>query len=427
MRDATPKVGGEGAGMGVKRGNICSLAWALVLFAILMPGPAAAASDGVAVTAGIGGDSQHTRYVAFLSKKTDYRIFCISDPYRIVVDLPETEIQAPTGKRGLVLASRSGRLSAGKSRIVIDLAEPALVEKSEMLPPENGLPARLVIELTRSTHKAFIAQMQALPPVQTEKPAQAAARKSESGDRRPLIVIDPGHGGVDAGALGRSTGTPEKDVTLDFCKTLKEKLEETGRYRVVETRSTDVFVPLDDRAQIAAEGMADLLISIHADTLDARRLGIKSVQEVRGGTIYTLSETASDEQARILAQNENKADLKAGVGSEQSLPPAVTAEINSILSDLESRGKMNRSLALAQYLIEHLKDKMKFNIRPHRSANLRVLKAAGVPAVLFELGYLSNTEDEKLLTSPEWRAKAAAAVAGAVNDFLSERLARIPL
>lgn len=399
---------------------------ALAILALLTAHPMRMAAGEAALSPEIGGDGQHTRFVAFLSKETDFRIFSISDPYRIVVDLPEARIQVPQAKRGLVLSSRSGLLSRGKSRIVIDLTEPALVEKSALLPPENGLPARLVLELVKSTHKAFLAQSKAPPPI-AEKPAQLAAQQKDPADRRPLIVIDPGHGGVDAGALGRATGTPEKDITLDFCKTLTEKLEETGKYRVIETRSTDMFVPLDDRAELASGRTADLLISIHADTLDARRLGIKSVQEVRGGTIYTLSETASDEQAKILAQNENKADLQAGIGSEQSLPPALTAEINSILGELESRGKKNRSLALAHYLIEHLKDKMKFNIRPQRSANLRVLKAAGVPAVLIELGYLSNTEDEQLLTSPEWRANTAAALAAAVNDFISGRQARIPL
>lgn len=401
--------------------------WGIILLTLLMSHPVAGAADQVPVKPEMGGDNQHTRYVAFLSKSADFRIFSIGDPYRIVVDLPEIEIQVPDGAHGLVLSSRSGRLAAGKSRIVIDLSEPALVQKSEMLAPENGLPARLVIDLAKSTHKAFLAQGKAPPPPEPDKSAQVAGRKKDSGDRRPLIVIDPGHGGVDAGAHGRVTGTPEKDVTLDFCRVLAEKLEETGKYRITETRSTDVFVPLDGRAQIASEATADLLISIHADALDVKRLGVKNVQEVRGGTIYTLSETASDEQARILAVNENRADVKAGLGSEEAVPPEVSAEISSILSDLESRGKMNRSLAFANYLIEHMKDKMKFNIRPQRSANLRVLKSAGVPAVLIELGYLSHTEDEKLLISPEWRAKTAAALAAAVNDFMSERQAHIPL
>jgi N-acetylmuramoyl-L-alanine amidase len=398
------------------------------VFILLLAVPRLNAAEQVTLSAEIGGDAQHTRYVAFLSKKVEFRIFSITDPYRIVIDLPETEIQVPAGgQRGLVLSTRSGLLTVGKSRIVIDLAEPALVEKSQLLAPENGLPARLIIDLTKATHKAFVAQSKAPPPLQPAAPQKLVSKEKDSVDKRPLIVVDPGHGGVDAGALGRTTSTPEKDVTFDFCKTLKEKLEATGRYRVIMTRGVDVFVALDDRAQMAAGPKADLLISIHADALDAKRLGVKSLQEVRGGTVYTLSEEASDEQAKILAQNENKADLQAGVGSEQAMPPAVAAEITNILSELESRGKKNRSLALANYLVEHLQKKFKFNIRPHRSANLRVLKAPGVPAILIELGYLSNTEDEKLLTSHEWRAKTAADFAEAVNAFLTERQARIPL
>jgi N-acetylmuramoyl-L-alanine amidase len=395
-----------------------------ILFALLVFGFAFPAVGQVPVSADIGGDSEHTRYVAFLSKSVDFRIFSIADPYRIVVDLPEAAVQAPAGGRGLVLSSRSGRLAAGKSRIVIDLAAPALVSKSAMLPAENGLPARLVIELAKTTHKEFLAQSKAPPPPASEKPAQVASQKS---DKRPLIVVDPGHGGVDAGAHGHSTGTPEKEVTLEFCKVLKEKLDATGKFRVSITRSTDDFVALDDRALMASGPVADLLISVHADALDVKKLGEKNVQEVRGGTIYTLSETASDEQAKLLAQNENKADLKAGIGSEQALPDTVKAEINNILGDLESRGKKNRSLALGNFLIGRMKDKMRFNLRPQRSANLRVLKAAGVPAVLIELGYLSNIEDEKLLTSPEWRAKTAAALAAAVSEFMAERQDRIPL
>ena len=245
-----------------------------------MAAPAPAA-ERVPVKAEIGGDGEHTRYVAFLSKSADYRIFSIGDPYRIVVDLPEIDIQVPAAARGLVLC-RGQAARRGKSRIVIDLAEPAVVEKSLVLPPENGLPARLVIELAKSSHKAFLAQSKAPPPLEPEKSAQVAPRKGDSGDKRPLIVIDPGHGGVDNGAHGHSTNTPEKDVTLDFSLALKQKLEETGKFRITITRTADVFVPLDDRAQMASEATADLLISIHADALDVKKLGEKNVQEVRG-------------------------------------------------------------------------------------------------------------------------------------------------
>jgi len=395
------------------------------LFAALAA-TAAAAADQILLNAEIGGDIQHTRFVAFLSKKVEFRIFSIADPYRIVIDMPELDIQVPTEGRGLVVSSRSGLLSQGKSRIVIDLAEPALVEKSELLPPENNLPARLVIELLRTSHKAYLASAKAPPPLPRREAAQAAAPPKDPEDKRPVIVVDAGHGGTDNGAHGRVTNTPEKDVTFEFCKTLAEKLEATGRYRVIQTRPLDVFVPLDERAELAAKQKADLLVSIHADALDIKRLGLKSVKEVRGGTIYTLSEEASDEQAHAIAQNENRADVQAGIGNEQQTP-AVSGEIGAILSDLENRSKKNWSLSIANYLIEHMKDKMKFNVRPRRSANLRVLKAQGVPAILVELGYLSNDDDEQLLVSPEWRATTATSLAAAINAFLSERQSQIRL
>jgi len=393
----------------------------LCLAAVLKP---CYAASTVTLDAHVGGDLQKTRFVAFLSKNVEYRIFSIVDPYRVVVDLPEVEIQVPGDRgRGLVLSSRAGLLSAGKSRIVIDLVEPALVEKAEIQPPENGLPARLVIDFGRSTHKAFLAASKAAaPPVE---PKTIVAAQSDRNDKRPLIVIDPGHGGVDAGAHGRNSGTPEKDVTFDFSQSLRENLEKTGLYRIVMTRAIDVFVPLEERAEIASSQKADVLISIHADALDPKKLGVKGLQEVRGGTIYTLSDQASDEQANALAQDENKADVKAGVSSGDG-SPAVSAEIESILNDLESRSKRNRSLALANYLISHLQQKMRFNIRPQRAANLRVLKATGVPAVLIELGYLSNDEDEKLLTSKEWRAGIAGKIADAVNSFMRERQVHVP-
>lgn len=382
-------------------------------------------ANQITLNAQIGGDIQRTRFVAFLSKKVEYRLFSIVDPYRVVVDLPEVDVQVPSVKqRGLVLSSRAGLLAQGKSRIVIDLVEPALVEKAEILPPQNGLPARLVIELVKSSHKAFVAASKAPPPVEPQA-AKIVEPQKDPADKRPLVVIDPGHGGVDAGAHGRVTSTPEKNVTFDFCQNLKEKLEATGRYRIIMTRTIDVFVPLDDRAEMASSQKADLLISIHADALDARKLGLKSLQEVRGGTIYTLSDEASDEQAKALAQRENKADAQAGVASAPTA--AVSAEIGNILSDLENRSKKNRSLAFANYLITHLNKKFRFNTRPHRSANLRVLKSVGVPAVLIELGYLSNDDDEKLLISKEWRASTAQLVADAVNSFMAERQARMPL
>ncbi|MBJ7544744.1 N-acetylmuramoyl-L-alanine amidase [Rhodomicrobium udaipurense] len=410
---------------GLRPSSAFAACCAFLVLALFM---SAARAEDIVVSAKIGGDSQRTRFVAFVSKAVEFRVFSMADPYRIVIDMPETDIQVPGGKgRGLILSSRSGLLAPGKSRIVIDLAAPALIEKAELLPPENDLPARLVIDLARTTHKTFLASVKAPPPApKPEDEPQSAAAKPDAGDRRPLIVIDPGHGGIDAGAVGRVTNALEKDITFDFGKKLAAKLEATARYRILMTRTSDVFVSLDDRSAISVKAKADLLISIHADALDPKRLGVKALKEVRGGTIYTLSEEASDDQANVIAQNENKVDVQAGVASEQTAP-VVSEEIASILNDLENRIKKNRSTAIAHYLIDHMKGKMKFNIRPQRSANFRVLKAHGVPAILIELGYLSNEDDEKLLISEEWRTTISSVLGEAISAFMSERQAHIPL
>lgn len=236
--------------------------------------------------------------------------------------------------------------------------------------------------------------------------------------------MDPGHGGVDGGAVG-ANGTIEKDVTLKFGQALKQNLEKRGKFRVILTRTIDVFVPLDERVDIASGLKADLFISIHADALDPKNpFGVKTVQDVRGGTIYTLSEKASDEQARAMALRENKSDIVAGL--QRVSAPAFSEELETILNDLDNRIKKNRSLGFAKALIAQLKGKMNFNVKPHRSADFAVLKARGIPSVLFELGYLSNAEDEKLLSSDEWLSSIAKETAGAIDTFISEKQARLP-
>jgi N-acetylmuramoyl-L-alanine amidase len=397
----------------------------ICLHAGVFPGRADA-QKAVEIDAQIGGDGERTRFVAFLSKAVDFRHFALANPDRIIIDLPQTDIQVPTGRgRGLVYSARAGLFAEGKSRIVIDLAAPALVEKSEVLPPRDGLPARLVVDLKKVTAQAFAAATNNEMRRATETASLRTGNlKRDAKDKRPVIVLDPGHGGVDGGAVGAS-GTFEKDVTLSFSQVLKQKLEERGRYKVVLTRTIDVFVPLDERTEIATALKADLFISLHADALDPKNpFGIKSVQEVRGATIYTLSEKASDAQAQAMAQRENTADIAAGL--QQVSTPDFSAELEQILNDLDNRIKKNRSLSFANQLISQLKGKLTFNVKPHRHADFRVLKASGVPAVLFELGYLSNAEDEKLLSSPDWRKSVATEVASAIDLFMAEKQARLP-
>jgi N-acetylmuramoyl-L-alanine amidase len=227
--------------------------------------------------------------------------------------------------------------------------------------------------------------------------------------RRPTIVIDPGHGGIDPGAISRS-GTSEKDVVLAFAKTLKEELETSGRYRVLMTRTEDVFLSLRDRVRVARSNSADLLVVIHADSLRSAK--------ARGATVYTVSEKASDAEAEALAHNENRADVIAGVDLA-----AENGEITDILIDLAQRETKNYSVSFAKTLVKELKPVARLNSRPIRSAGFRVLKAPDVPSVLLELGYLSNRSDENLLLSQKWRGKVAGAVTAAIERYFGTHLA----
>jgi N-acetylmuramoyl-L-alanine amidase len=272
------------------------------------PAPSAPAEGGaVANDARIGGDLSRTRFVADLSDEVDFRVFALSDPYRVIVDLPEVKFLMPSGVgskgKGLVSAFRYGLFAAGKSRIVIDVVEPVRIEKAFLRKAENDQPARLVIDLVRTTKEEFDQQRNKQVAFQspglrsfeteTEKISPDTAKPDKK--TKSVIVIDPGHGGVDPGAISAG-GVYEKNVVFAFAQVLKPKLEATGLFKVVMTRSEDIFIPLPDRVERARAEQADLLISIHADALDTRHplLGAKvAPTEVRGASIYTLSEEAA--------------------------------------------------------------------------------------------------------------------------------------
>ena len=222
------------------------------------------------------------------------------------------------------------------------------------------------------------------------------------GDRR-VIVIDPGHGGVDPGAIGRS-GVLEKDITLRAARALKRRLERSRRYRVVLTRDRDVFIRLRDRIAVARRHDADLFISLHADSI--RRAG------VRGLSVYTLSEKASDKEAAELAEKENKADLVAGIDLSTETP-----EVTDILIDLAQRETMNDSVRFAAELVQELRRVTKLLRRTHRFAGFAVLKAPDVPSVLIEMGFLSNRQDERALRQAGYRARIADSVALAIDRY----------
>ena len=379
--------------------------------------PAASAEASVIATdMRIGGDDKQTRFVVDLNRKIDLVAFTLADPYRVVIDLPQTTFTLPAKAgeqaRGLVKAFRYGLIMQGGSRIVLDTKGPVRLEKAFVLDAAEGQPARLVLDLIATDRTSFMRNiaLENRPAHSTSiKPSEAPPKAD--GDARPLIVLDPGHGGIDNGTKG-SGGELEKDVVLAFAQTLREKLESSGKYRVAMTRSDDTFIPLAERVRFARSRNAGLFISVHADALP-RREG-----QAEGATVYTLSENASDAEAARLAEAENKADVIAGV--DLTTEPD---DVANILVDLAQRETKTFSMQFARTLVGELKAAARLHKHPLKSAGFKVLLAPDVPSVLLELGYMSTKDDLKQLTSAAWRARTAQALAQAVDSFFTPRVA----
>jgi N-acetylmuramoyl-L-alanine amidase len=352
--------------------------------------------------------------VVDFSEKVDIRPFTLADPYRVVIDMPQVtfHLRPKTGEtgRGLIKAFRFGLVMPGGSRIVIDLTRPVRIDKAVVLGAANDQPARLVLDLTPIDREAFM-RLAALEAPGSENRKPDWQQESKPGDPRPLIVIDPGHGGIDNGTRAAS-GEMEKAIVLEFSLTLRDKIEKVGKYRVVMTRTEDNFVPLADRVALARAREASLFISIHADAL-ARGEG-----DAQGATVYTLSERPSDARAARLAENENRADVIAGL--DLSSEPR---DVAGILIDLARRETKTFSMQFAQSLINALKASARLHQNPLKSASFVVLKAPDVPSVLIELGFVSNRGDLKSLISPEWRERTADSIVQAVDSYFSSRLA----
>src|SRR6476619_6335699 len=367
------------------------------------PAPAAplpASNDApVASEVRLAGDDSQTRLVLDLSQKIDVRAFTLASPYRVVMDMPQVTFRLPskTGEpgRGLIKAFRFGLVMQGGSRIVIDLARPARVDKAFVVEAANDQPARLVVDLAAVDREAFLRTIavEGRPP--ERKPPPPADTKA-GGDTRPVVVIDPGHGGIDNGTRAAS-GEMEKTIVLEFSLMLRDKIEKTGKYRVFMTRTEDAFVALGDRVQFARGHQASLFISIHADAL-RRREG-----DAQGATVYTLSERASDARAARLAAPEK--------------------DVAGILIDLARRETKTFSQQFAQGMVTQLKSTARLHQHPLKSAAFVVLKAPDVPSVLVELGYVTNKADLKSLISAEWRDRTADSIVQAVDTFFTTRLA----
>lgn len=368
----------------------------------------------VAIEAELSIEGPLTRLTFVVSQPLQPQVRMLEGPDRVVIDLPEVNFQLPaqTGRkgRGLVKSFRSGLVGPGRSRIVIDLTGPALPVRITNEPSRSGAASSLVIELKRTDRDAFakaaVAELEALPP-------PASPPKAPGGDRRPVIVLDPGHGGIDTGAIGVGQ-VVEKDLVFTFARELRAKLEKAGHYRVVMTREQDTFVSLSDRVKLAQAQGASLFVSIHADTL----VGSANA-DVRGLTVYTISDRASDAESARLAEKENMADAVAGLDPNED-----PEEIAGILGELTVRETKVYSNLFARTLVGQITAASKLNKNPHRSAGFRVLRAPDVPSVLVELGYLSSKTDVALLTTPDWRDRATDAISEAVGRFFAQRLAQ---
>jgi N-acetylmuramoyl-L-alanine amidase len=375
---------------------------------------------GIAATdAQVTGDRQRTRFSLHLSSGIAYQLFTLAEPYRLIIDMPDVTFRLPKGAgqhaQGLVQAFRYGLFAAGKSRIVIDTSGPVRIEQATIARRSGSKAVVLNIDLAPTDAASFVRN----PPTATrastrdgpESPKQAVP------GAKPIIVIDAGHGGVDPGAVRGEV--IEKDVVLAVARHLRTVLAGKGRYDVQMTRSTDVFVALDRRLEISREKAASLFISIHADTVAEE----ERAQIVRGATVYTLSEQASNKQAKMLADKENAVDKLAGIDT------AVQEEggtINQILFDLMRRETADFSADFRGRLLSHMKRSIALAREPARSAEFRVLKQAHAPSVLIELGYMSNAEDSRLLASPEWQRQVANSIALAIDDYFQKRGQRSP-
>ena len=358
-----------------------------------------------------------TKLIFGLSKPVASNAFVLADPDRVIVDLPQTNFlldpeigkagSGPHRKTGLIDAFRFGQLAPGKSRIVIDLRAPAQVLRATCEKDDGDGHTSLVIDLGKTDRADFQAEVQRARAQLAALAQDKATPNPEPESSKPVIMIDPGHGGIDRGAMVK--GLVEKELVFDFAKAVAAKLETDGRFKIVMTRDDDSFVPLSERVRMAREGNAALFVSIHADTLS-------EASDVSGATVYTVSDRASDAEAARVAQKENQADAAAGLDKTED-----AGGVSDILFDLTRRETRAYSHLFAHTLANYWRVAGKLNKNPQRSAGFRVLKAPDVPSVLLELGYLSNREDALALSSAEWRDKASGQIAEAIKAFFSAR------
>lgn len=372
-----------------------------------------------------------TRFVIGLDHKVEFQVFSLANPNRVVVELPDVGLQLPeqgqNGPVGLVKSFRAGTAAPGKMRVVIDVTQSVVVESARIEKTKDGL-ERLALEIvpadgqnkgSRKTLKVApsglgASGLQPPLPKPAESPRQRAARAF-----KPVIVIDPGHGGMDSGA--QKNNTVEKSVVLAFSHVLREKLESTGRYKVMMTRDKDIFIELDERLAYAERNSANLFIAVHADYAGTR---------ARGATIFSLRDGVAKDLQRSSHDHAGEKILSA---SEIKIAKASSADagaVTDILAELAERDREmthERTNVFAKAVIANMSESTVMRNEPDQQAAFRVLKTAQFPSVLIELGYVSNREDADNLRSDEWRDKVADSIAAAVENYFVNQVAHMPM
>ena len=361
----------------------------------------------------ISENNGRTALDAELSHAESFSVTATSNPDRVVIDFGPLTFDLPPGSgqkvAGMVKAWRYGMVDPGKNRIVLDLARPVLIEHSALVPSKGKKTAHLHIDLAETSSADFAAAASgsgepANNGALTIEPASAPAEVPHE-TRTKTIVIDAGHGGIDPGASS-ADHVREKDVVLAYALELQRQLLATGNFKVILTREDDRFLTLQQRVKVARDNSADLFIAVHADTVHDH--------SVRGTTIYTVSEKATDAVAEQLAEDENQADAIGGIDLGHQSP-----EVANVLINLAQRESRNQALVFAKTAVKSIHPLTEMTGQPLRAAAFVVLKAPDVPSVLVELGYLSSPKDEALLVSQEWRVKMAGAMTEAISHYFA--------
>lgn len=382
-----------------------------------------------------------TRFVIALERKVAYQVISLPNPNRVIVDLPNIKLRLPPSLSGapvgIVSGFRAGLGAPGKMRVVIDVTEPVVVEKSGISDSGSG-PVLLTLEIApvavsmSALLQAAVATSPTAPPTPpgaqsitlrkiqppVPRPAERPGKRTAK-TYKPLIVLDPGHGGHDSGAV--RNGTVEKDVVLAFAKTLRDQLRASGLYRVEMTRDTDTFVPLEERRAFAEEHNAALFIAIHADYATSRARGA-TIYSLRDSVATSLAASARRESPNDALSGDELASLKA-LGGQAPLVKGILAD----LATRETQTNRDRTGTFVRAVIEKMGHTTSMNENPDRTAAFQVLLTAKVPAVLIELAYVTNRDDAALLRSEEWRGNVAKSIRSAIDNYFSHQGVRLPL